>query len=136
MVLKLNFWKAISVVVPGFSSYKGAIGSYSCKSTVGSTFPASWLDNKSNELGASEKDTLTPSHMSTPISSPANTLASAESILTFKYSETDLMRILKIFLKTKSQEPKTKIPRKWLLKAKIPDVYFGKLHIDYYHFCK
>ena len=46
------------------------------------------------------------------------------------------MRILKIFSKTKGQEPKVEIPRKQPLKAKVHDVYFGKLYIDYHHFCR
>ena len=31
-------------------------------------------------------------------------------------------------------QPPTK--RKQSFKAKVPDVYYGKLHIDYYYFCQ
>ena len=46
------------------------------------------------------------------------------------------MSILKIFLEIKGQEPKAEFPCEQPLKAKIPDVYFEKLHIDCYHFCQ
>ena len=46
------------------------------------------------------------------------------------------MRILKIFSETKGQEPKAEVPRERPLKAKVPDVYFGKSHMDCYHFCQ
>ena len=59
-----------------------------------------------------------------------------EPTLALKYSKAHLMRILKIFLETKGQEPKAEVPRKRPLKAKVPDVYFGKSHMDCYHFCQ
>ena len=96
--------------------------------------PTSRSDSKSDKLGASEKGTPVPSYTSAP--SHASTSAPVEPTLALKYSEADLIRILKIFLETKGQEPKAKVPRKQPLKAKIPDIYFGKSHIDCYHFCQ
>ena len=90
--------------------------------------PASRSDSKSDELGALEKCTPAPSHASAP--------APVEPILALKYSKADLMRILKIFSETKGQEPKAEVPRERPLKAKVPDVYFGKSHMDCYHFCQ
>ena len=100
-------------------------GSRSCKAAA-SVPPASRSDSKSDELGVPEKSTAALSHASAP--------APAESTLALKYSKADLMRILKIFSETKGQEPKAKVPCKQPLKAKVPDVYFGKSHIDWYHF--
>ena len=118
MALRSGSHRATLVVGPDFCSHKVAI----------STSPASGSDSKSDELGALEKDTPVPSHAGTP--------ALTESTLALKYSEADLMRILKIFSKTKSQKPKAKVLRERPLKAKVPDIYFGKSHIDCYHFCQ
>ena len=104
----------------------------SCKAAA-SAPPASKLDSKSDELRPPVKGTLAPSYASA--SSHANAFVPVKPILALKYSKADLMRILKIFLETKGQESKAEIPCERLLKAKIPDVYFGKLHIDCYHFC-
>ena len=101
------------------------LGSRSRKTTT-SALPAFKSDSKSDELGAPEKRTPAPSHVSAP--------TPVEPILALKYSEADLMRILKIFLETKGQEPKAKVSRKQPLKAKVPDIYFRKTHMDYYHF--
>ena len=100
-------------------------GSNSCKA-VTSTPPASKSDSESNELGNPEKSTLAPNHASVP--------APVEPTLALKYSKADLIRILKIFSEAKSQKPKAEVPCKWPLKDKVPDVYCGKTHIDYYHF--
>ena len=108
-------------------------GSYSRKAAA-SAPPASRSDSESDELGAPKKDTPAPSHVSTP--SRASALALVEPTLALKYSEADLMRILKIFSETKDQEPQAEIPCERPLKAKVPDVYFGKSHIDCYHFCQ
>ena len=102
-------------------------GSRSCKAAA-STPPASRSDSKSDELGASEKSTLASSH--------ASVFTLVESTLALKYSKADLMRIVKIFSETKGQELKAKVPRKRPLKAKIPNIYFEKLHMDFYHFCQ
>ena len=101
-------------------------GSRFCKGVVVSIPPAFRSNSKSDELRAPEKCISASSYASAPVL--------AESILAFKYSKVDLMRILKIFSKSKDQKPKAKVPRKRPLKAKVPDVYFGKLHMDCYHF--
>ena len=144
MVLRSSSCRAISVIPLGYSSCKSAISSRSCKSSVGSAFPTSWLDSKSDEFGTPEKGTPVLSHISTPVSShistpapsPASVLALAESMLALKYSKVDLMKILKIFLESKSQEPKSKVSCKQPLKAKVSEVYFAKLHMDCYYFCQ
>ena len=64
-------------------------GSRSRKAAV-SAPPASRLDSESDELGAPEKGTPVPSHASAP--------ALVEPTLALKYSEADLMRILKDLL--------------------------------------
>ena len=110
--------RATPAVGQGSRSYKA----------VASAPPAFRSDSESDEFGAPEKGTSAPSHASAP--------APVKPILALKYSETDLMRILKIFSETKGQEPKAEVPRKRPLKAKVPDVYFGKLHMDCYHFCQ
>ena len=118
MTSRSGSYRATPTVGPGSRSRK----------TVASTPPISRSDSKSDELGALEKGTPAPSHMSTP--------ALVEPTLASKYSEADLIRILKIFLETKGLKPKAEVPRKRPLKAKIPDVYFEKLHIDCYYFCQ
>ena len=130
MASKSGSCKAILAVGPG---------SHFCKAAA-SASPISRSDSKSDKLGALEKGTSAPSYASTPnqvsASSQASTPTPVKPTLALKYSEVNLMRILKIFLGTKGQEPKAKVPRKQLLKAKVPDIYFGKSHIDCYHFCQ
>ena len=68
------------------------------------------------------------SYDKTPINSPAIELPIA------KYTEEDLQRILKTVLK--ARVPLSNTPRKKLLKARSPDVYHGKSHMEYYNFCQ
>ena len=96
--------------------------------------PASRSDSEFDKLGAPKKGTPASNHASDP--SHASAPAPVEPTLALKYSEADLMRILKIFSETKGQEPKAEVPRERPLKAKVPDVYFGKSHMDCYHFCQ
>ena len=114
---KSGFCKATPAVEPGFRSRKANAFAP----------PAFKSDSKSDELKVPEKGNPAPSHVSAP--------ALVESTLALKYNKTDLIKILKIFLETKSQEPKAEVPCEQPLKAKVPDVYFGKLHMDCYHFC-
>lgn len=88
------------------------LGSRFCNSAVAFFLPVSRSNSKSDEVRAPEKSILAPSHTNTPVPSHASAFAPAKSILALKYSKADLMRILKIFLETKDQEPKTEIPRK------------------------
>ena len=126
-------------------------GSRSCKAAVFAP-PVSRSDSKSDELGAPEKGISAPSHASASshVSAPSHATALShanapsyvsafapmEPILALKYSKVDLMTILKIFSETKGQEPKAEVPRKRSLKAKVPNIYFKKSHMDYYHFCQ
>lgn len=54
----------------------------------------------------------------------------AEFNLAFKYNKADLMKILKIFSKTKGQEPRPEVSCKQSLKAKVSEIYLEKTHID------
>lgn len=129
MASRLGSCKAISAV---------ALGSCSCKGAVGSVHPTSKSESKSDEFAGPEKGTPTSSHTSTPapISVSASAPILAESIPALKCSKMDLIRILKIFSKTKSQEPKPEVARTQSLKAKVHDLYLEKLHMDCYHFCQ
>ena len=59
---------------------------------------------------------------------------------TVRYSEADLQRIVKTVLETKppafASQPLVFLdgPRKKLLKARFPEQYCGKTHIEYYNF--
>ena len=128
MVSRLNFCRATLTVISGFCFSKSIIN------FAPSVFKS---NSKSDELASSEKDTPSSSYMSisTPNYANASVSTPAESIPPLKYSKAYLIRIFKIFLKIKSQKPKAKVVHKRFLKAKIPDVYFKKLHIDCYNFC-
>lgn len=112
--------KGISAVVSGSCSCKGAV------SFIPLVFR---LNRKFDELAGLEKGTLAPSHIS------ASTSTLAESISVLKYGKIDVMKILNIFSKTNDQKQKVKVPYKQFLKAKVPDMYFKKSHINFYHFC-
>ena len=127
MTSKLGSYRAISVIKLGFRS---------CKSVIASAPPAYRSNSKSDELKTLKKGILAPSYASTPIPTYISAIALAESTLAFKYSEADLITILKIFLEVKNQELKAEVSREQSLKAKVLDVYFGKLHMDCYHFCR
>ena len=106
-----------------------AVGPGSCsRKAAASVSPTSRSDNESDELRVPEKWTSAPSHASIP--------APMKPTLALKYSKADLMRILKIFSKTKAQEPKAEVPHERPLKAKILDIYFRKSYMDCYHFCQ
>ena len=51
-----------------------------------------------------------------------------------KYTEEDLQRILRTVFK--AQASPSDSPREKLLKARSPDVYCGKSHIECYNFCQ
>ena len=51
-----------------------------------------------------------------------------------KYTKEDLQRILKAVLE--AQVPVYNEARKKPLKARSPDVYCGKSHMEYYNFCQ
>lgn len=95
MALRSSFYRATLVVISNFCS---------CKGIVAFASPTFKSDSKFDKLLGPEKGALTSSHASTPAPSHVNIPlpTSAESTLALKYSEKDLMRILKIFLKTKS----------------------------------
>lgn len=109
-------------------------GSRSCKGVAASDFLAFRTDSKFDKFKAPKKGNPAPSHANTFASSHSNAPAPAKSILALTYSKTDLMKILKIFSKTKGQESKGEFARKQPLKAKVLDIYFGKLHMDCFYF--
>lgn len=80
-----------------------------------------------------KKETLALSHLSAPVFILVTILT--EFILAFMYNKADLLRILKIFSKTKGQEAKTKVSYKQPFKAKVFNVYFKKYYMDSYYFC-
>ena len=67
----------------------------------------------------------------TPVPAPVPTLTPVLS------SSDELFRqFMKAYLKS-NQDPRQPLAkRKQLFKAKVPQVYYGKLHIDCYHFCQ
>ena len=60
---------------------------------------------------------------------PVPTLAPLSSDKLFK-------KFMKAYLDFNQGPSQTLAERKQPLKAKVPDVYYGKLHMDYYHFCQ
>lgn len=74
-----------------------------------------------------------------PVSAPA----SAPGIL--KYTEEDLQRITKFYINSFIQalaqaqaqtNRSDQAPREHLLETRFPDLYFGKSHMECYHFCQ
>ena len=57
----------------------------------------------------------------------------AAEISIAKYIEEDLQRILKMVLE--AQAPPFDGPREKSLKARLPDVYHDRFHMEYYNFC-
>ena len=51
-----------------------------------------------------------------------------------KYTEKDLQKILRTVLKT--QAPPSDGIREKLLKARLPNVYYGNSHMECYNFCQ
>ena len=45
-------------------------------------------------------------------------------------------RFMKAYLKMNQEPRQPPMGRKRTLKAKVPEVYYGKLHMDCYHFCQ
>lgn len=110
MASRFGFCKAISVVVLDYYSCKGAISSFLL------TFRS---DSMSDKFASPENITFALNR--------ASIFASAK-VQTPKYTEADLLRILKIFSEIKGQKTKAKILSKRFLKAKIPNMNFEKLY--------
>ena len=60
--------------------------------------------------------------------------AGSVRLLMAKYIEKDLQQILKAVLE--AQVPASNKPLEKLLKARSPDVYYGKSHMECYNFCQ
>ncbi|MCJ1345955.1 hypothetical protein MMC31_004165, partial [Peltigera leucophlebia] len=97
-----------------------ATGSRSRRNAPVSAVIASMSDSEPDELAGQEEGTPTPGNAGAPGSAPGPVSTSA-----LKYSEEDMLRILKIFAETKGQE-QPKVPRKRRLKARRPDLYLEK----------
>ena len=63
----------------------------------------------------------------TPVNPPAESPVA-------KYTEEDLQKILRTALE--AQAPPSDGPREKPLKARLPDVYRSKSHMEYYNFCR
>ena len=101
-----------------------ASGLHSCKVTAAiSAPPNSISDSKSNKLVGQENNTTAPS------------ISALTEIQTPMYTEADLLRIFKIFSETNGQT-QLEVPCERPVKAKLSDIYSGKLHIDCFYFCQ
>ena len=74
--------------------------------------------------------TPTPSTASAPSQAPASAPAPA------LYTQEDLQRITKLCMDSFLQGNRQEGPREGQLKARFPDLYYGKSHIECYHFCQ
>ena len=95
-------------------------------------------DAMPTEGSSTPTPTLVVSHASTlaPAEAPAPPLASAAADSAAWYSAKDLQRILKIILEARALACQSKILCKRPLKARAPDLYRGKTHMECYNFCK
>ena len=74
--------------------------------------------------------TPTPSTASAPSQAPASAPAPA------LYTQEDLQRITKLCMDSFLQGNRQEGPREGQLKARFPDLYYGKSHMECYHFCQ
>ena len=79
---------------------------------------------------ASVETTPTPSAASALFQVPASALASV------LYTQEDLQRITKLCMDLFFQGNCQEEPREGQLKAQFPDLYYGKSHMECYHFCQ
>ena len=63
-------------------------------------------------------------------------LASATADLAARYLAKDLQKILKTILEARALAPQPEGFRKRPLKARAPDLYCGKTHMECYNFCR
>ena len=75
------------------------------------------------------KTTATPNTASAPSQVPTSAPASA------LYTQENLQRITKLYMDLILQRNCQEGPRQGLLKARFPDLYYEKLHMESYHFC-
>ena len=73
--------------------------------------------------------TPTPSTASVPSQALASAPAPA------LYTQKDLQRITKLYMDLFHLENRQERPQKRQLKARFPDLYYGKSYMECYHFC-
>ena len=74
----------------------------------------------------------------TPTLSTANALSQvpALALAPALYTQEDLQRITKLCMDSFLQGNRQEGPREGQLKARFPDLYYGKSHMECYHFCQ
>ena len=78
---------------------------------------------------SSNTSTLSPAISRAPTLAPAPVPAPLSIDKLFK-------QFIKAYLESNRGPSQPPTERKQLFKAKMPDIYYGKLHIDCYHFCQ
>ena len=73
-----------------------------------------------------------------PIPSTASTLSQVPALAPTPalYTKEDLQKITKLCIDSFFQGNRQKGPQKSQLKAKFPDLYYEKSHMECYHFCQ
>ena len=95
------------------------------------------LPGGKDELAKSLPEALTKSS-NTPTLSPAVfwALIPAPAPALVLFSTNKLFKqFMKAYLEFNQGPRQPLTEHKWIFKAKMLDVYYGKSHIDYYHFC-
>lgn len=96
------------------------------------------MDKLSTSLPDFEESILTPeaSAHPGPSTSPGSSTTSSSMP---NYSKDEFQRILKAVLEARTPAIAASLlkdPRERPLKARLPDVYRGKIHLEYYNFCQ
>lgn len=92
---------------------------------------AQGLVESSNSGSASLTLEPIPSYDPTPV--PASNPVPAPTLVSFNEL---FKQFIKVYLKFNQRLNQPPVDRKQLLKVKFQDVYYGRLHIDCYHFCQ
>ena len=79
---------------------------------------------------------LTDSRVSTPTASCTPILAPAPVPALAKYTNADFHQFMKVFMDAQGRSKTHKGPQKSFLKARFPNLYYGKSHMDCYQFCQ
>ena len=72
----------------------------------------------------------TPAASRTPTPAPAPPLAPA------KYTDADFHQFMKVFMDSQGRRRTHEGPQESPLKARFPNMYYGKSHMDCYQFCQ
>ena len=72
-----------------------------------------------------------------PTSHPALVFALIPALVPTPVPTTELLKqFMKAYLKSNQGSRQPLVQCEQIFKAKVSEVYYGKLHIDYYHFCQ